>query len=223
MVLCPYLPQTFQNVSKHCPTPSDHPMRMDAPCRHMSPAYILPTMLPGLDLRRGADSAPGPPARAIRERSERSTSWARDCGRAALEVCRISPKSVKMYQNDPKCVMCEQCAFIRSFICIRANSCQFTPIHANSCQFICIHLPIHANSCVMHICASSSCVMSNSVPRVFSKKVWGRTFSPQRELTPSDWLASALPQCTKRLRRRKLMADVPISSHLISELDHSFR
>ena len=116
------------------------------------------------------------------------------------------PNQSEIGQNDPKwskmCHVWTMCIHQIIHLHSSANSCQLMPIHAS--------------------CTSSSCVMSNSVPRVFSKKVWGRTFSPQRELTPSDWLASALPQRPKRLRRRKL-ADVPISSHLISELDNSFR
>ena len=93
------------------------------------------------------------------------------------------PNQSEIGQNDPKCDMCEQCAFICvhanscQFMPIHANSCQFMPIHANSCQFMPIHanscqfMPIHANSCqFMRICASSSCVMSNSVPRVLRRR-----------------------------------------------------
>ena len=67
------------------------------------------------------------------------------------------PNQSEIGQNDPKCDMCEQCAFI----CVHANSCQFMPIHANSCQFMRIHA--HMRVIVMcHVKQRSTCLRRRS-------------------------------------------------------------
>ena len=119
MVICPKPFKMFQNTVQRTPTRMRH-----VACVHSSDdaSRVKPRTRRRLGTRA--------PSRAIRA-STTSTSWARDCGRAlALEICRISPKWVKMIQNVSKC---EQCAF-------NVHSSAFMPIHAHMRVIVMCHV-----------------------------------------------------------------------------------